>query len=88
MNTRSRILFTGLLALLAACTEPPAPPAPVAVESATIAELQAAMAEGRITSREIVSQSLHRIAYYDGELNATLAVNPNALAVASRPRTA
>jgi len=41
--------------------------------------MQTAMAEGRITSREIVLQYLTRIATYEDKLNAVIAVNPRAL---------
>src|SRR4051812_11597996 len=41
--------------------------------------MQKALAAGRVTSRELVLQSLVRIATYNDRLNATLAVNPKAL---------
>jgi amidase len=41
--------------------------------------MQAAMQQGRITSREIVLQYLTRIATYEDKLNAVIAVNPHAL---------
>ena len=44
--------------------------------------MRAAMEQGRVTSRELVSQSLMRIATYEENLNAVLAVNPRALAEA------
>jgi amidase len=37
------------------------------------------MEQGRVTSREIVLQSLTRIALYEDKLNAVMTVNPNAL---------
>jgi amidase len=49
------------------------------VVEATIPELQRAMAEGRATSREIVTQYLLRIALYNRRLNAVITVNANAL---------
>src|SRR5262245_21950264 len=49
---------------------------------ATIPSMQTAMQQGRLTSRELVSQYLIRIALYEDKLNAALAVNPNALAEA------
>jgi amidase len=52
---------------------------PFSVVEATIPEMQRAMAEGRATSRELVQQSLTRIATYEERLNAALAVNVNAL---------
>lgn len=52
---------------------------PFSVVEATIPEMQAAMAEGRTTSREIVLQYLARIALYEDKLNGAITVNPNAL---------
>jgi amidase len=52
---------------------------PFSVIEATIPEMQRAMKEGRVTSREIVQQYLTRIAMYDDKLHATISVNPNAL---------
>jgi amidase len=49
------------------------------VVEASIADMQAAMAQGRLTSRELVSQYLIRLALYEDRLNAALAVNPRAL---------
>jgi amidase len=49
------------------------------VVEATIPEMQAAMKQGRITSRELVTKYLVRIALYNRKLNAVITVNPNAL---------
>jgi hypothetical protein len=49
------------------------------VVEATIPEMQAAMKLGRVTSREIVTQYLVRIALYNRKLNAVITVNLNAL---------
>ena len=46
--------------------------------------MQSAMAEGRVTSRQLVEQYLQRIGMYEHTLNATIAVNPKALAEADR----
>jgi Asp-tRNA(Asn)/Glu-tRNA(Gln) amidotransferase A subunit family amidase len=46
---------------------------------ATIPEMQAAMADGRLMLREVVRQYLVRLATYNGRLNAFLYVNPRAL---------
>jgi hypothetical protein len=46
---------------------------------ATIPEMQAAMAAGRLTSRELVTHYLVRLAMYEDRLNAALYVNPRAL---------
>jgi amidase len=68
-----------------ACTAPapaPAPAPPFNVVEASIPEMQAAMREGRTTSREIVTQYLTRIGLYEDTLNAAVAINPRALAEA------
>jgi amidase len=44
-----------------------------------IADMQAAMRQGRTTSRDIVQQYLTRIALYEDRLNAAITVNPRAL---------
>jgi amidase len=60
----------------------PARRRPFSVVEATIPEMQAAMKEGRVTSRELVTQYLLRIALYNSELNAVITVNPNAFSEA------
>ena len=72
---------------LAAQARRPATPrtpaaAPVSVVEAGIAELRAALEQGRTTSRALVQQYLLRIATYEDRLNAIVSVNPNALAIA------
>jgi len=54
------------------------------VVEATIPEMQAAMEEGRITSRDLVEAHLLRIALYEERVNAVIAVDANALAEADR----
>jgi len=54
------------------------------VVDASIPELQQALADGRVTSRQLVDQYLQRIALYELELRATMAVNRQAQAVAER----
>ncbi len=49
------------------------------VVEASIADMQQAMASGRVTSRDLVQQYLMRIALYDKKLNAVITVNPNVL---------
>src|SRR5687768_13723360 len=75
-----------LLFALALVTAPIAAQAQrFAVEEATISEIHAAMAAGRINCRELVSQYLARIAAYDKTgpaINAIVVVNPKALDVA------
>jgi amidase len=59
-------------------------PARFNVVEATIPQMQAAMAKGQVTSRQLVEQYLVRIGMYEDRINATLAVNPNALAEAEQ----
>jgi amidase len=55
------------------------PKAPFSVVEATIPQMQEALRSGRVTSRELVTQYLVRIATYDAKLNAVITVNPKAL---------
>jgi amidase len=52
---------------------------PFSVVEATIPEMQQALREKRVTSRELVLQYLVRIATYEDRLNAVISVNPKAL---------
>ncbi len=52
------------------------------VAEATLPAMQSAMASGRTTSAILVGQSLARIEAFDGELNAVMALNPDALEIA------
>ncbi len=72
-------LTAGLV--LYAQSRPPASPISPAfsVVEATIPEMQTAMSQGRITSREIVLQYLTRVALYEDTLHAIIAVNRHAL---------
>lgn len=54
------------------------------VVEATIPQMQSAMVRGQVTSRQLVEQYLMRIGMYEDRINATLAVNPNALAEAEQ----
>ena len=76
--TQSLVLATVALLLAAQAPRPLNKQTFTVVES-TIPEMQAAMKEGRVTSREIVVQYLTRIAMYEDKLNAIIAVNPHAL---------
>jgi amidase len=49
------------------------------VVEATIPEMRTAMEQGRITSRELVTQYLTRIAFYEDKLHAAITVNRHAL---------
>jgi amidase len=78
--------IASLFVLLAFASARPHPPettrqAPAfTVFEASIADMQAAMTEGRTTSHEIVQQYLTRIATYEDLLHAAITVNPTALA--------
>ena len=83
MTIRARL--AGLLLAGAAGCSASAPPAPFDVVEASIADLGAAMDEGRITSEQLVERYLARIEAYDDRgpaLNSIIALNPNALATA------
>jgi amidase len=49
------------------------------VVEATIPQMQAALAKGQVTSRQLVEQYLIRLGLYEDRLNAALAINPRAL---------
>ena len=68
--------------VLAACT--PANSEPFDVVEATIFEMQEAMEDGRVTSRDLVEAHLLRIAMYEDQVNAVITVNKNALLEADR----
>jgi len=73
------LVFAAIALLLTAQTPTPASKRPFTVVESTIREMQTAMEEERITSREIVLQYLTRIATYEDKLNAVIVVNPHAL---------
>src|SRR5581483_9840401 len=54
-------------------------PSSFSVVEATIPQMQRALKDKRITSRQIVQQYLDRIARYNGSLNAYITLNPRAL---------
>jgi amidase len=70
------------LFVFASCTAPVDRTARYDVVEATIPEMQRALEEGRVTSRELVEAHLVRIALYEEDVNATIAVNPRALEIA------
>ncbi len=73
------LVFATMTLLLTARSTPPASNQPFTVVESGIREMQTAMQQGRITSREIVLQYLTRIATYEDKLNAVIVVNPHAL---------
>src|SRR6476646_5528087 len=82
---RDALITVSLAALAVATPAPHAPSAaaaprpPFTVVEASIGDMQRALAGGRVTSRQLVTESLTRIARYNWQLNAMLAVNPRAL---------
>ncbi|MFN2444989.1 MAG: amidase family protein [Vicinamibacterales bacterium] len=72
-------LIVTAVACSGAAPEPTADAPPFSVVEASIEDMQAAMRDGRLTSRALVQQYLVRIAIYEDALNATIAVNPGAL---------
>ncbi len=68
--------------LLALASAPAAQAAAFDVVEADIADMQRAMRAGRVSSHELVTQSLVRIATYEDRYNAVVSVNPTALAEA------
>src|SRR6187399_461736 len=82
MPVKRLLLLSCLLAAVTADAKPkPAktPPPPFTVVEASIADMQKALAEHRVTSRELVLQYLVRIGTYEDKLNAAITVNPKAL---------
>ena len=86
MNTAVRrapaLVLVVLASLSAACAPSVDRTARFDVVEATIPEMQAALADGSVTSRELVEAYLTRIALYEEGVNATIQVNPRALAIA------
>ncbi len=74
-----------LLVAVAAITPATSTAQQFRADEATISEIHAAMAGGRLTCRDLVTQYLARIAAYDKAgpaINAIVVVNPNAIEVA------
>jgi amidase len=62
--------------------QPGTPNSGFSIVEASIDQMRLAMEQGRATSRDIVTQSLVRIATYEDRLNAAITINPRALAEA------
>jgi amidase len=79
----SRLLVIGAVSVAAAIVRMAAPAeaqrGSFSIVEASIAETRTALEQGRVTSRDIVAQSLMRIALYEDRLHAALYVNPRAL---------
>src|SRR6185436_14667109 len=89
MRIRLTLLFVTCAVAFAIGVQSPAraigaqSPAPRAAQfsvvEATIPDMQRAMQQKRVTSRELVTQYLTRIALYDKRINAAISINPRAL---------
>src|SRR5436309_247739 len=83
MKNRSAALAVLLLAFVLPPVKSMAAPKetakPFSIVEASIADMQAALKSGRVTSHELVQQSLIRIATYEDKLHAIVTVNPKAL---------
>ncbi len=88
MNPRAIVVFVLLIAAMANNADAQRRPSPAPVRptftvvEATIPQLQAALSEGRVTSRELVLLYLARIATYDKTVNAVMTISRTALAEA------
>jgi amidase len=78
MDKKAQLGILSVLMALAGLTAS-AQKKPFSVVEASIPEMQKALKEKRVTSREIVQQYLTRIATYDSKLHAAITVNSNAL---------
>jgi amidase len=78
---RSGLMFASAVAVIWAGSPAStrAAQAEFSVVEASIADLQRAMADGRVTSRRLVELYLLRIATYEDRLNAVISINPRAL---------
>src|SRR5437667_1181595 len=66
-------------------TAPERPPGDAfRIVEASLADVRAALADGRLTARELVTQYLIRIATYEDRLHAALVVNPRAIEEAAQ----
>src|SRR4051794_4646911 len=86
-NIRTMRLLSPILLSLILCFSlaPTAHSAEISLETSTIADLQAAMAAGTLSSEKITAAYLARITAYDKQgpaLNSVIALNPKALEVA------
>ncbi|MGE0041494.1 MAG: amidase family protein [Vicinamibacterales bacterium] len=82
-------VLAAVVTLSAACGggTPPAPaqaPQLPSVAELSIPDMQQALADGRLTSRQLVTAYLVRIGLYEDRLNAAVMVNPHALEEADR----
>src|SRR3954468_11887359 len=87
---KGTVIFVSLVVILAVALSAQTPrrsagtTTPFHLVEATIPEMRAAMASGRLTSRALVSQYLVRLGTYEDRLHAAIVVNPHALDEADR----
>ncbi len=79
---RAMSCMAALLVLTCTLLITPSLAADFSVVEATIPEMQAALASGKVTSRELVRQYLARIGMYENRINAAISVNVRALEIA------
>jgi amidase len=83
--TSALIRSAAALTLLVPCAAQAAPPVPTAHDEATVAQLQAEMAAGRLTSEALTQEYIARILALDQSgpgVNAVIELNPDALQLA------
>ena len=80
LPSRSVLIAAAALALLSlpACQKQPLAQTPFDVVDASVLDMQAALKEGRVTSRQLVDAYLARIQQYDGSLKSIISLNPHA----------
>jgi len=83
-NRTVGLLAAALLGASLVSCAPVTPNEPFDVVEATIPEMQRAMEEGTLTSRDLVEAYLLRIALYNQRVNAVISINANALAEADQ----
>ena len=79
MSGAMRVAMTIAAASLTLAARASARPGPFTVVETTIADMRVALKQRRVTSRQIVTEYLARIATYEDRLHAALTLNPNAL---------
>jgi amidase len=76
---RTRAALTMAAAIVTIAARPSARQKPFTVVETTIDDMRAALRQRRVTSHQIVTQYLERIATYEDRLHAALTLNPDAL---------
>jgi amidase len=76
---RTRAALAMAAAIVTIAARPSARQKPFTIVETTIDEMRAALRQRRVTSHQIVTQYLERIATYEDRLHAALTLNPDAL---------